>query len=436
MSILHRVRVVAGVTALAAAVTLTGCTANGGGDAGGVTTVTIMDQANEFTPAYVEQFEKLNPDIKIEFIEYDENRLNAMITAGDPPDYVRGSPSANLFARGLAEPLDPYIAKSKVIKEDDLLPVNDLWKWDGKTRGSGTRYGIVKDYSPDTTFWQNEAVFTAAGVEPFSTTEPSSWDDVLTKAKELTAAGVTDPIGVEWQWGITGILQTMVEQQGEHLFSDDLKKANFETPEAIRGIQWLIDYGKQEAGPTSLNPLADGSDSATYLAGRMAASMDGFWFGGNFSTDDGATAGETSSLVPAPTFGDRISPVLGGVGAWIPAGSKHKDAAWKVMEFYMAGQPAIDRASSGWGLPSLKSLVQYVPTEKPYQKQAIELATTESQYVVPLQDSPYITFTQWNGILDKEVQKGIQGSATAEEVAASVQSQIQPLLDQGVDQLG
>ncbi|WP_170298528.1 extracellular solute-binding protein [Agromyces allii] len=432
-----RVRLAVGAFALTSAVVLTGCTAGGaGGDAGGTTTVTVMYAVNEFTEDYIADFEADNPDIKIEFLEYDENRLNAMLTAGDPPDFVRGSPSANLFARGLAAPLDDYIAKSKVIKEDDLLPVNDLWRWDGKKQGDGPRYGIVKDFSPDNTLWQNEAIYEAAGVEPLSTTEPASWDDVLETAKQLKAAGVEMPLGIEWQWGIAGILNTMVQQQGGQVFSDDLTTIDLQSPEAQRAIQWFIDYGKAEVGPTSLNPLPDNQDAPSFLAGKMATTKDGFWFGGNLASEDGAAVAATSSMAPAPTFGERLSPALGAVGAWIPVGSDAKDQAWKVMEYFMAGQPAIDRASSGWGLPSLESLWENIPADEPYQKQSIELAKDEVNYIVPLQDSPYITATQWNGILDREIQAGIQGTKTAEEIAKAVEAEVDPLLAQGKDQLG
>ncbi|GAA1972164.1 extracellular solute-binding protein [Microbacterium pumilum] len=434
-----RIRLAASAFALTTAVVLAGCTAGsgaGGASADGVTTVTVMYATNEFTPEYIAQFEDENPDIKIEFLEYDENRLNAMLTAGDPPDFVRGSPSANLFARGLAAPLDDYIASSDVIKEGDLLPVNDLWRWDGTKQGDGDRYGIVKDFSPDNTLWQNEALFEAAGVEPLSTTEPADWDDVLATAEALKPSGVEFPLGIEWQWGIAGILTAMVQQQGAEVFSEDLTEIDLDTPEALRAIQWFIDYGKAEVGPTSLNPLADNQDAPSYLAEKMAVTKDGFWFGGNLASEDGATVAATSSLAPAPTFGERISPVLGGVGAWIPEGSNAKDQAWKVMEYFMAGQPAIDRASSGWGLPSLESLWENIPAEEPYQQQAIELAKEEVQYIVPLQDSPYITATQWNGILDREIQAGIQGTKTAEQIADAVQTEVNVLLAQGKDQLG
>lgn len=136
------------------------------------TTVTVMYAGNEFSKKDIAAFEQANPTIKVNFIEFDQTRLNAMLTAGDPPDLVRGNPSANLFARGLATPLDDFVKNSTVIKADDLESVNDAWRYDGKVRGQGKLYGIVKDWSPDLTIWQNQGVFDKAGVKPLSTTTP------------------------------------------------------------------------------------------------------------------------------------------------------------------------------------------------------------------------------------------------------------------------
>ena len=84
-----------------------------------VTTLTVMYASNEFTKDYIAEFEKLNPDLKINFIDFDQNRLDAMLAANTPPDFVRGGGvgSANISARGLALNLDPYLAKSKVLKK-------------------------------------------------------------------------------------------------------------------------------------------------------------------------------------------------------------------------------------------------------------------------------------------------------------------------------
>ncbi|GAA1466451.1 extracellular solute-binding protein [Microbacterium thalassium] len=432
----HRLLIGTGVALTGAMVALTGCSASGGASADGPTEVTVMYKSSEFTEDMIAAFEEENPDITISFIEYDQTRLNAMLASGDAPDLVRGGPNANLFAKGLATNLDDFLASSDVLNADLLLPANDAWRWDGSQVGTGSYYGIIKDWSPDATIWQNEALFEEAGVEPLDTVEVTSWDDVLEKAIELKDAGIEYPFGIEWQWGLGNLFLTMVAQQGGTVYTDGGAAVDLETPEAQRAISWLVDYGKAEVGPTSLNPLPDGQDAPTFVAGKMAMSMDGYWFGGNLQDEAAATVAETASMAPAPTFGERISPIFGGVGAWIPEASKHKDAAWTVMEYFMAGQPAADRATTGWGLPILESLWSELPTEEPYQQQAADAALIEAEYVVPLEQSQYAQGSQWDQVIDEQVTSAIKGEQSAEEAATAIQDQMNVYLAQSKDQLG
>ncbi|GAA2026113.1 hypothetical protein GCM10009819_06560 [Agromyces tropicus] len=429
-----------GLVALAAltvpALMLAGCTAAEDGGADGVTTVTVMYQSNEFTPEMIEAFEADNPDITIDFIEFDQTRLNASLTAGDPPDLVRGSPNPNLFAKGLATSLDDYVADSEVISEDDLLPVNDLWRWDGSTSGEGDLYGVIKDWSADTSLWQNTALFESAGVEPLSTTEVSDWDTVLDKAEELKAAGVEYPLGLEWQWGTTTLFTTMIAQQGGEIYNDDLTAVDFDTPEAERAMQWLVDYGTSGVGVTSLNPLPDGQDGPAFQSGRMAMTMTGYWMGGMLVGDDGAAVRDTAQLVPTPTFGERIASVAGGVGGWIPSASDSKDQAWRVLEYFMGGEPAVERSESGWGLPALESLWGNLPSEYPFQVEAAETAKLEADAVTTLPTSPYMDGAVFVSALDRESVAAIKGEKTVKQALADLEAELNDTLAQGKDQLG
>jgi len=69
-----------------------------------------------------------------------------MLAAGNPPDLVRDAGTdvtPYIASQGLALNLDSYFAQSTIIKESDIMPVNDVWKWDGKQQGQGSRYGIA-----------------------------------------------------------------------------------------------------------------------------------------------------------------------------------------------------------------------------------------------------------------------------------------------------
>ncbi|MBI4901314.1 MAG: sugar ABC transporter substrate-binding protein [Actinobacteria bacterium] len=398
-----------------------------------------MAGAQDLPADMIADFEGKNPGIKINHILTDPTRLNTMLAAGNPPDIASGPAvgSANNNARGLATDLTPFLKKSTVLKEDDLQPVNDSFRWDGTHSGSGPLYGIVKDWSQDATLWYNTKLFDAAGVPKLSDTGAVSYDDLLKIAKKLAVVkgGTTtvNGLGLEWAWSLYGPMSAMVMQQGGRLYNDDLTKIDLTTPEARKAFQWYVDYAKAGVGPTSLNPLADGSDFSTFSAGRMAITQDGYWFGGNFADDK---ALQTIRMAPAPTMGDvRVNPTYGGQGWWIPAKAKNKDAAWKLMEYFMAGPPAEARASSGWGLPALKSLMSRLPQAKQWQKDAFTTAQNELKYAKPLPDSPYVSMDALNTALDKYLQAAIKGDMTVDQATAAATQDVNKLLAQGKEQV-
>ncbi|HKT00596.1 MAG TPA: sugar ABC transporter substrate-binding protein [Rugosimonospora sp.] len=435
-------------SALVAGGVLAGCdagtTSSSKSSGGGKTvTLTVMYKSNEMTKDHIAAFESKNSGIKIQFIEYDATRLNAMLASGNPPDFVRypAVGSANANARGLTTPLDDYLAKSSVLKKDDLLAVNDGFRWDGKTVGQGPYYGISKDWSQDATLWYNRSLFTAAKITPLSPTDAVTYDQLLDIGKKLTvkSGGKTQVygLGVEWAWGLYGPLATMIAQQGGQVYSTDLVTTDLSTAEAKRAIQWFVDFGQAGVGPTSLDPLPDGADLATFMAKRMAVTQDGFWYGGNFSSGDGTKMQTDIAMAPAPVMGDkRISPCYAGWGAMIPAKSKLKDEAWKLMEFFMAGPPAVERAKSGWGLPALKSLLPQVPQDLAYQKQAYQTSQNELTYAGLLPNSPYVTIDNWIAVLDKYITQAIKKQLTVDACCAAITTDVNKLLKQGKDQIG
>ncbi|WP_328993507.1 sugar ABC transporter substrate-binding protein [Kribbella sp. NBC_01245] len=425
---------------------LTGCNAgtsgsSTGGGAGDTVTLTVMYNNNELTKSHIADFQRANPGIRIEFIQSDGTRLNAMLASGNPPDFVRATAvgSANTNARGLAADLTPYLEKSQVLRADDLLGVNDSFRWDGSKIGQGPCYGIVKDWSQDATLWYNTRLFDQAKVPYLNDTEPIGYDELLAIGKQLTersgGKAKVYGLGLEWAWSLWAPIMTMILQQGEQVYSDDLTKVDLTTPAARRAIAWYVDFGRAGVGPTSLDPLPDGADLTTFLAKRMAITQDGYWFGGNFVTEKALQS--NLRMAPAPVMGDRrMSPTYAGVGAYIPAKAKHKDEAWKLMEFFMAGPPAEERAKSGWGLPALKSLLPKLPQELPYQKQAFQVAQNELKYAGPLPDSPYVTSDKCNSVIDKHIQRAIKNQATVEEACRAITDELNQQLSQGKEQIG
>jgi multiple sugar transport system substrate-binding protein len=446
---ISRRRLLVGAAAVAGVPLLGACNAgpsskapgSGSTAAAGAVTITMMFGIQDLTKEQIADFEAKNPGIKIQFLENDPARLNAMLASGNPPDIVIGPAvgSANNNARGLATDLTPYLDKSQVLKKEDLQSVNESFRWGGGKIGQGGYYGIVKDFSQDATLWYNTDLFDKAKVPYLSDTEPTAYDELLEIAKRLTVKDggktLVFGLGLEWAWSLIGPMATMILQQGGQVYNADLTEIDFNSPAARRAFQWYVDFAQAGVGPTSLNPLADGSDMSTFSAQRMAITQDGYWFGGNFIEDKKLNG--SIRMAPAPIMGDkRVSPSYSGQGAWIPEKAKHKDEAWKLMEYFMAGPPAEERAKSGWGLPGLKSLASKLPQDLPYQKQAYTVAQNELQYGAPLPESPYITTDACNAAIDKQLQRAIKKELTVDAACAAVTTEINKLLKQGKERIG
>lgn len=403
-------------------------------------TVTVMSQSGEFGPKEAKAAGQAL-GLTVKTVEYDLTKLTAMLASGNPPDVVRGMGATDtpyLVARQVAENLDPYFAKSALIKADDIDPVNDLWRYDGEKQGSGPRYGFAKDYSQDCTIWFNSALYDAAKVTRPSATTPLLLDDLLDEGRRLVkrqGAKVSvyglNPNGL----GLFTQLAWLTDLAGGKLTSDDLASVDFSSSEAQRALTWYLDYAKAGIGPTVLNPDPNGWDGPTFQAGRMATTLSGYWLGGLFSGDP--KSAKVAGFAPAPQFDTarRISPCFGATGLWMPKASKNKDAAWAVMEWFLAGDPAKARATGGWGIPPLKSLQKLMPQKLPYQKQAYEVQMAEQQHFSVTSATPYVRQDAINAIITRELPKAIKGTMTSGQFADTLNSQINAQLADGKKRL-
>ena len=233
---------------------------------------------------------------------------------------------------------------------------------------------MAKDFSQDSMYWYNTAAFDKKGVDHPSESEPATFEEWLENAKRLVqrSKGQTTVSGGSYN-GLTKLtlMATMTASAGGSLFSDDFSRVDFTTPEARKALAWYIDYCRLKVGPSAIQPDPNGWDGPTYQAGRLAMSNTGYWMGGLIGADK--KLAQVSRLAPAPVFagGPRISACQGGTGLWMPRKAKNKDAAWRIFEWFFGEAPARARASSGWGIPSLKSLRSLMPHQTDYQKRTL-----------------------------------------------------------------
>lgn len=412
----------------------------------GPTTITVMYNSGEFTKQHVALFEQQNPQIKINFLEYDATKLNVMTAAGNSPDFIRhaGAPAVpNDAARGLLTDLTDYFAHSSVLKADNLQPINDVYRFDGHLQGQGPRYGMAKDWSQDVTLWYNKHLFDQAGQPYPSATEPLTYDQLLTLGKKLTTRNgdkiTSYGLNIEWGFFTQGTIMQQLEQTGTSMWNSDYTQATLNSSEARRIFQWYVDWAQARVGPSPITAEANW-DGVLFPSGRTAISMLGYFFGGlvaQSAQGSQSTILDTMAMAPAPLWGTkRISACLTGTGAVIPTGAKHKAEAWKVMEFFMGGQPAVERSKTGFGIPALKSLLSNLPQAKPYQQEAYQVVQNELPYLEVLHFSPYVSDSAMSSAITNYVGQAMQGKLTVEQAADQLQTAVNLLIQQGKDQVG
>lgn len=203
--------------ALAAAVTLAGCSAGGAGDAAKTTELSFMMWQGETTdPAYeaaIAEFEEANPDItvNVEFVPSEDypNILRTRLSGGQGPDVygMRDQDIAEFVRDGFTTDLSQaaYFEKLTDAAQEESLR--------GSDNGTAPRVPIAQSGNG---FLYNTELFEQAGIAE----APQTYTELIDACKKLLAAGVT-PIAMSAKdnWYPQFILYYAV---AEHAFAEDL----------------------------------------------------------------------------------------------------------------------------------------------------------------------------------------------------------------------
>src|SRR5438046_10337142 len=108
--------------------------------------VVVMTDPNEFNDKDVATLQDATK-LKIEVVASNLTTLYAMFASGNPPDVFRVQAAGvpQYISRKMVKNLQPYFANSTLLKQDDLAPATNFYKWDGKQLGKGDVSGMGKD---------------------------------------------------------------------------------------------------------------------------------------------------------------------------------------------------------------------------------------------------------------------------------------------------
>jgi multiple sugar transport system substrate-binding protein len=379
--------------------------------------------------------------VKINFVNYDLVHMIAMTAAGNPPDMFRcqAADVPYFLTLKMVQDLTPYFQQTKALAADNLAPSNKAYWYSGLQPGFGQIYGMVKDWSPDLSLYLNKQIFQEQGVPVPSADTVLTYDQLYSMSKSLTKrAGARTLIrgyggsGHDW-WDRQ--VEVMLNTEGKSMWPADFGTLAWDTSEARSVLQYWFTMLKEDLTNNPLDP-APAWAGQNFVDGQLAICQYGYWFSGMVN---GSKVQDNTLMLSAPKWGPQhMDPTITATGDMIHSHTKVFDGVWKVFDWFHTGEPAMERAQSGWGVPALKSLYQYMPTQNPFQKQVSQIVQGDLQISgFAVRYNPYIDQSEnvaQNPILsawEKNLEPALKGQMTFDQLIKAVESSVNDAIKNG-----
>jgi multiple sugar transport system substrate-binding protein len=399
-----------------------------------------MYNANEISDPEIADFNKKYAPVKVARVDTDLVKFFSMVAAGTQVDGIRlyGVNIPAYVTKKVTLDLTDFFASSKVVKVDDLFPVNDMFVFKGK------RYGMVKDWSPDVSIWINKKVWGEMGVPvPTDPTAKITYEEWRALSPKLTKKAGDQVIiwGTDFTPHTNPLFwATTTFDPPATLFNDDFTKLvlkdNKNTYEAIK---FWTDWELEKGIPSAIAPASTqgGWSGTDWQAAQAAAVQWGYWFSGMAESDK--VNGDDIMMIRAPQWGPTYTnPTVSGCGMFINAKTAHPNEAWKMFEWFMGEEPAQNRAKSGWGVPGLKSQLPLMPQDKPWRKQAYDQVQWELQNgKVPVMTfSPYTYPDAFAATWTKFHDQYLAGTMGFDDFIIAIEKEVNESIKEGMDAAG
>ncbi|GGI16097.1 ABC transporter substrate-binding protein [Gottfriedia solisilvae] len=288
----------------------------------------------------IKLFNEKNPDIKVktELTPYAQyfQKLETAATGGALPDVLwMNGPHVVQYAKGkVILPLSDMAKKDDYSFDNYPKSLIDLYTVDEEV------YGIPKDF--DTTgLWYNKKIFDEAGV-PYP---DDTWD--WNKLKEVATKLTNKDKGI---WGYAALMGNQggyydfIWQNGGHIISEDGKSVGFDQPEAIEALKYNISFIEDGLSPTQAQ-MTETAASELFSSGKIAMMFDGPWMVPEYKKNPDLNV----AVVPK---GKQRAVAIHGLSNVIAANTKHKEAAWKFVQFLGSKEAAEVYAKTGTVIPA------------------------------------------------------------------------------------
>jgi len=310
-------------------------------------------------------FEAKNPDIKINYTNYNYNpEYLAALAAGAGsntlPDIIGLQPgSLTQQYRDYLVDITPYAEKSWGSDWKDKFYKVDIDQLQlGNPKGDNSIY-ILPIESQVINIVYNKKLFEEVGAKV-----PTTWEELKDAAAKLTAKGYA-PLyfGGADGWQHINVFLMLANQFGDDIYKAQEGSVKWTSPNLVKAMyayQDMFKSGIMQAGALSNNSYPDGVN--LFIAGKVGMMALGSWWFQEFTAENPPQTVKDwvfdNFYLPPFEDGGQPSPPVGGVdfGYGITKNCKNPEAAWRVLESFAAGEGIQEAINDLNNLPAFKGI--------------------------------------------------------------------------------
>lgn len=303
----------------------------------------------------VEGFNKKYPGVTVKPVVLPDGeeylkKLTTDFAAAAPPDVflINYREYVAYGKRGLIDPVESYLAKSKVIKKDDFYaPSVNAFSREGALQCMAQNLSSLAVY-------YNKDLFKKANVA--LPTPEWTWDDFLKAAHALTKDGdaKTKQYGAGLQVQFYRLMPFIWSNGGEVIDNQDKPtKLLIDSPEAKAAIQWVADLQiKHKVVPSEVDEKAESSQNR-FLANKLGM----FLQSRRFTTTARGIKDFDWDVVNLPKSKKSVT-VLHADGFCMAKDGKNKDATWAFVEYAVSQEGQTILTGTGRIVPANKAVAE------------------------------------------------------------------------------
>lgn len=333
---------------------------------------------------FIQPFEKLHPDIEIEYeavggLTQFYDKLLTYCLAGNPPDLVHMSVGYlyEYAQKGLLVNLEPYFKRDLNPKDFFMEPMMAV-RYPSPDRGD--LYAVPFAFVLTTAYY-NKTMFDNMGVGyPKSSWTYNEMRDMSRRlARDNNGDGQNDQWGFYAGYGYS-LLDPIIHAFGGRIL-DDKFNVRVDEKEAVNAVSFLVDmiYKDRSAPP----PTVKGSSTTLFAQGKLGMNID---LNANLDVfRDQASFDWDVALMPQ-------GPAKRAIRLWpdsfaVMSGSKNVDAAWEYIKFVIT-QKKMDRYSGDRKIPVYRPLAMSREWLQEDQKPDKKVFIESVQYGDPMEFRP------------------------------------------------